>query len=157
MTNIDTISIPTVDLIRAALLANPRLTNRVLSQQFKVRKAFVGEIRTQMASAFTCPRCGWPGEESLKRPGICRRGSVALDTPLATDDGLRVALPLPPPPPPRPILPALERRLEHLADLIAHVEGDPDPQKATTLRRHWLRLRFQYVRIRSEPCAVPPA
>ena len=156
MTN--TISISTVDRIRAALLANPQHTNRFLSKMLIVRLALVAEVRKQMAHAFTCSRCGWLGEESLKRPGICRRCSVALDTPLATDDGLRVALPLPPPPPPRPILLALERRLEHLADLIAHVEGEPDPQKATALQRHWLRLRFQYVRIRSEtPCAVPPA
>ena len=157
MTDIDTIS--TVDRIRAALLANPQHTNRFLSKMLIVRLALVAEVRQQMFHAFTCPRCGWFGEESIKRPGICKRCSVAMDTPLVPDGGLLVAPPLPLPPPPRPILQELERRLERLADLIARVEAGavPSTWKPSALRRRWLRLRFQYVRIRSEPCAVLPA
>jgi hypothetical protein len=90
------------DQVRAALLATPALADQALSRRYKVGRAFVAQLREELASGFVCPHCERPGIESLKREGMCKRCSVACDAPPAlrapTPPPPVVARPAPPPP-----------------------------------------------------------
>lgn len=138
---------PTIaDQVRDALLATPALTDKAISHRFKVGRAFVAQVRAELASGFTCTQCQRPGVESIKRPGICKRCSVRLDTPPA----LRAPAPppvvarpappppveappvvetaparpprLPPPPPPPPAPPAITGEAELRAEALAELD-----------------------------------
>jgi hypothetical protein len=161
-----TTSIPIADQVRAALLAEPHRPDQAFSRRFKVGHALVAELRAQLAHGFVCPRCGWPAEQSLKRPEMCKPCSVKLDAPqLRVDPALMMcapaplpqpAPPAPPPPvdapPPRPrrhrpdaaqivALSEIDVRCEALADLADRL-GEV---KARPVRRRWLQMRWQRV------------
>jgi hypothetical protein len=162
---------PTIaDQVRAAILAEPSKNDQALSRRFKVGRAFVSQIRAELASGFICSQCGHPGIESIKRAGICKRCSIARDTPPA----LRAPAPPPPPvarPAPPPVVVAapappappavvdeaalraealaeLDAKLDMLADGIARFVRRGDGQGAHYARRRWLQVRYLHFQLR---------
>jgi hypothetical protein len=162
-----TTPIPIADQVRAALLAEPHRPDQAFSRRFKVGHALVAELRAQLAHEFICPRCGWPSEQSLKRPEMCKPCSVRLDAPqLRADPALTMRAPTPQPQPCPPALPPpvdappprqprqrrpdaaqiaalseIDVRCEALADLADRL-GEV---KARPVRLRWLQMRWQRV------------